>query len=374
MSVTGLRHEARGFSSGVDLVLAGHRVRLLSTVDGVVDEVVAVVSPPCQPVDPGSGRPEWTLRVEAADRSVQPDTADAMFADRPVLTLPRQGPRFALVDVGNGLLHVAGRFRPATSAAWFTVDVASRETRVALPHGDVASRRWPDWLARTFFASRMLAEGWRLLHASAVAVGGRALLILAAQRGGKSTLAHRACVEQGAAFMADDLVLLGGDGTVVGWPTRIALPVELWNGPDPGRTQYSTVDGLVRARVLLTPPEHRRLVDVPHAGPAALSAVVLITPAADQQLDVVVEAVDAVTLCGAVEEAGQVPAQMLYLLDVLGLIGENILDGVKPHRGVFARLNAVPAACLRVRDPSLLGSVALWEPLATRLPMLKPMP
>ena len=114
------------------------------------------------------------------------------------------------------------------------------------------------WLARVYFGSRLLAEGWRMLHAAAVTVDAGAVLVLAGPWGGKSTLVHRACREHGAAFLADDLVFLGEDGTLVGWPTRVALPVSLCTGVEIPRRQRRVVDGQLRDRALFAPPEYRR--------------------------------------------------------------------------------------------------------------------
>lgn len=86
---------------------------------------------------------------------------------------------------------------------------------------------WTGW--RVFFGSLLIADGWRLVHASAVCIADRAVMIAAPPHGGKFTLAHRACPELGAALMADDLVFLGGAKDMplaVGWPTRIAVPTE----------------------------------------------------------------------------------------------------------------------------------------------------
>ncbi|GAA0829846.1 hypothetical protein ACFQVD_04770 [Streptosporangium amethystogenes subsp. fukuiense] len=89
------------------------------------------------------------------------------------------------------------RYRPGSAAALLEVDRARRTTRVVVPDEGTA-RRWPDWLARLFFSSRMLDGGWRMLHASAVTLNGVVVLFVAGSRGGKSTLAYRACDELGA--------------------------------------------------------------------------------------------------------------------------------------------------------------------------------
>jgi hypothetical protein len=111
-----------------------------------------------------------------------------------------------------------------------------------------------------------------MLHAAAVTVDAGTVLVLAGPWGGKSMLAHRACREHGAAFLADDLVFLCEDGTVVGWPTRVALPVSLCTDIEIPRRQRRVVDGQLRDRVLFTPSEYRRAFAVRSAGPTSAAS------------------------------------------------------------------------------------------------------
>jgi hypothetical protein len=261
-----------------------------------------------------------------------------------------------VVAAGDGCLRVTGAYRPDAATAVIEADTAGRTTRVTLPAGDEASIRWADWLVRVFFASRMLASGWRMLHASAVAVNGSAVLFLAGQGGGKSTLAHRACTELGTAFLADDLVLLGPDRTVVGWPTRVSLPEELVTG--------SAGTGTGRRRVVFSPADHRTLLNGERSSPVPLGAVVTVTRAAGGD----VPAVDHVNSLRAEETAAlDIPAQRLHTSDLLGLTG-----GPRPAgRGVPVTrelLGGVPAARLRIGDLRTLPRAPIWEALSGLLP------
>ncbi|WP_344855820.1 hypothetical protein [Planomonospora alba] len=339
--------------SDVDLLLGGFRLRLVAESRKLLEHVTSVMVPPCETTAhlPGA---DWTVMAEEADPPT-PDDADAVFSDRPVLAFPYGGPRIAVVTAGDGCLRVMGAYRPDAATAVIEADTAGRTTRVVLPAGDEASVRWADWLVRVFFASRMLASGWRMLHASAVAVNGSAVLFLAGQGGGKSTLAHRACTELGAAFLADDLVLLGPDRTVVGWPTRVSLPEELVTGP------AGTAPG--RRRIVFSPADHRALLNGERSSPVPLGAVVTVVPTADGKAPTV-ERVD--SLRAEESAALDIPAQRLHTGDLLGLTG-----GPRPAgRGVSVTrelLGGVPAARLRIGDLRTLPHAPVWEALSDLL-------
>ncbi|MDP9842225.1 hypothetical protein [Streptosporangium lutulentum] len=219
---------AAGLEQTADLVLGSWRLRVSAPSD-LLQGVLSVMAPPCtvEEAAPGIG---WTVRAMRDEHDDLPADVDEVFADRPVVVSPCGGPQLAVVDVSNGLMRLLGRYKPGTAAALLEIDQGRRTTRVVVPEVG-PGRRWLDWTARMFFSSRMLAGGWRLLHASAIAVDGVAVLFIADQGGGKTTLAHRACKELGARFMADDLVMVGPGGIVAGWPTRAALPglhPEVW--------------------------------------------------------------------------------------------------------------------------------------------------
>jgi hypothetical protein len=198
----------------------------------------------------------------------------------PVLAWPHSGMRLTVIEASHDVLRLAGRYRADSPTAVIEVDRRRQLTQVQVPGGDLPSRRWPDWILRAFFGSRLLADGWTLLHAAAVRVpapgGDRALLVLAGPQGGKSTLAHRACTELGAQFMADDLVLLrAGTGRpeAAGWPARVCVPAELLDdallGLLPGRQVAETaVAGRARRRMVVSPPEYQRLLGIDRGGPA----------------------------------------------------------------------------------------------------------
>jgi hypothetical protein len=319
---------------------------------------VEVVTPPCMVAWP-SGAADWTLRTAGAPGSAR----RAEVRGRPVLSFPDGGPQLRVTDAASGKLQVSGVLRAGEVMAHLTVDPAGRETLVHLPEAEGTGGRWVDWLARVYFGSRLLSDGWRMMHAAAVAVSDGAVLVLAGPWGGKSTLAHRACAEHGAAFMADDLVFLGEDGTVVGWPTRVALPVSLCTGIEIPRRQRRVVDGQLRDRALFTPPEYRRAFTLQSAGPTPLAGVVVVGRSNPWQTDrLIVEALDARRLRSALDAASRVAAQKLYLLDLLGVTGNSwhVATGPVVSLSMFD-LRSVPGVFVRISDTGLLESLLVWD-------------
>ncbi|HEY6425214.1 MAG TPA: hypothetical protein VIY28_18625 [Pseudonocardiaceae bacterium] len=293
-----------------------------------------------------------------------------------------------VVDIAGGVMTLTGRYRPGAQPATMKVDAVGRETHLMVAVGDVASRRWLDWVARVFFGTRLLHDGWLLLHASAVrvvtSVGERALVVLAGQRGGKSTIAHRACVERGAVLMADDLVLLRPerDGvTVVGWPTRVCVPAELLGAATldalpSGALQATVVAGQERHRLVVSPPEHERLFGIGRAGLARLGGILVISPragAAPARADIV----DSDRIGEVLVDAARVPSQRLMMLDLLGVAGLAAIHAAPPSTAasqvgeLTQALRQVPVVGLDLADAAQLPWLPLWDLLDPWLPLLR---
>lgn len=340
---------------------------------GLLERVTAVVAPPCA-VETSGADPEWTMSIE---EDVCPVRAEGDGLEQVELIYPLGGPRLTVLDNHDGRMRVAGRYRPDSAAVSIEVDVSACATRLVLPAGDVDTARWGDWLVKVFFASRLVSAGWRMLHASAVAVDGAALLFLAGSRGGKSTLAHRACTELGAEFLADDLVLLGPDGTVVGWPTRVCLPADLSDVAGAGVACDRVVDGRVRRRRVLTRPEHRTALGINYSPPVRLGSVVSVISDAAGAADgagrraVQVCRLDRDVLARARVEALDVPRQRLFTSDLLGLTGgprtTSLSDTGVDVAGLLSR---APGALLRIADPAALSTAPVWNELAAFVPGL----
>jgi hypothetical protein len=362
--------------AGVSLVLADHELGLGGEND-LVREAVEIMTPPCTAQTAESDDADWTISAGFGPGSI--DSIDEAYADRPVLNLPPRGPRIAVLDAVGHCLEAVGEFRAGAKPSRLSVDGRRHITSVEIADGDVASRRWPDWLARVFFGSRLLASGWMLLHASAVRVADGAILCVAGPTGGKSTFAHRACVEQGAHLMADDLVFIkacGDEVRVVGWPTRIALPIHLAElGKDRlPHAEYAAAaasQGWDRARVILSPAEHRHLLGIPHAGPATLAGTVVLDMSNEMSDAVQVVPLAPSALNETLVAARDIPGQRLYLTDLLGLVGGACLSAgpalVEPVPGPLLKQ---PAVRLELGDPHQLPRAPIWTPVRDHLPAL----
>ncbi|MCG7523988.1 hypothetical protein MHW47_05970 [Streptomyces sp. OfavH-34-F] len=341
------------------LQLDGISLRVLTPNAEVIESVMGMLVPACSVAEP-TAVVQWALRVEEHRAEVR-DEGD-LFEGRLLLELPYGGRRLAVVGMDGGVMRLVAVYRRGALPVVMEVDARQRVTRLLVSPGDEVGLRWADYLARVFFASRLLGSGWRMLHASAVAVDGRALVFLAGRHGGKSTLAHRAVRNLGAHFLADDLVLIGPDGTVVGWPTRVAVPAQL-AGDAEGRCERRVVAGLVRERVLFTPAQHRAALGVEYSPPVPLGAVVIVDGSGAVEAGVRAQTADAQTLDRAVAGAADVPQQLLYVSDPLGLMGgPRLADQAAGTAPPAALLAGAPAAVLRVAVEQL-PQAPVWQAL-----------
>ncbi|MEV4199353.1 hypothetical protein [Micromonospora globbae] len=296
-----------------------------------------------------------------------------------------------IIDAADGLLVLAGHYREGCAETLIEVDAQSRQTRMFLPLGDGPSRRWPDWVGRMFFGTRLLADGWHLVHAAAVSIdtdmGPRAVLFLAGPHGGKSTLAHRACAELSAKFLSDDLVFLQprSDGVIaIGWPTRVSVPLELVDAAtremaSTGAILDALAGGRRRRRLVLSPPEYAAMFGVERAGPTTLGAVVVVGPAdaaSSGRHGLEVDGkISASQIGAALTVAAQVPAQRLMMLDLLGVAGPSArppwsMKTVQADLLAGLRDAEVAAVGLSVPDMSRLPSLPIWTALAAQVPWI----
>lgn len=343
----------------VHLSLGGFTLRVITSRGRLMRSVTDVLTPACA-MTQASGGPDWTLRVEEAQ---EPDDSGISFSERLVLSLPHSGRPLAVADVQPGAMRLLARYHEGGPVAVIETDAACRSTLVVVPEGDDLSLRWASWLARVFFASRLLGAGWRMLHASAVASQGRAVIFLAGPRGGKSVLAHRAVSEFGAEFLADDLVMVSPDHLVVGWPTRIALPAEMVPaGMEAGRRIASVVDGLTRNRVVFTPPEHRTHLAVTYSGPVPAHAIVSVCPGPGVD-GVSRSALTLAELHAALRVAADIPAQVMHVSDPLGIMGGPRLTKQISDGGTAWLPEHVIRTRLRIGDMAGLSSAPIWAAL-----------
>lgn len=337
-----------GAGSGILLMLDGHRVRLTGTATDEIDAVRGWMCPPagvehCDPLR------DWTLILD--ETSERFPTAPKRWSVR----LSATGwPRVFILDGASDRLDAIGQYRQDDPPVRVTVDRRARQTTVGIPSGLGRSVRWADWLVRIFFGTRMLAAGWQLLHASCVGLGAGAVVIGGAAGAGKSSLAHLACAQLGAAFVADDLVLVrkrDGVTTAVGWPTRISLPVELMALSGLARSEVRLADdGRRRERWVLGPREHASATGFQRRGAAPVAvAVVLERDSPSPGVNTLAAEAD----------------QKAYMTDVLGLMGEPapaLHEGRETSESALSALfEGVSVITVRADRPATELAPTVWE-------------
>jgi hypothetical protein len=333
--------------SGTTLFLDGHCVRVNGSAVGEVAAVLAWMCPPAH-VDPCDAPPDWTLVLDEAAE----DSATAPMAWAVVLGAAGW-PRLSVVGGDRDWLDVVGQYRRDDPLVGITVDRRSRQTRVSVPGGFARSVRWADWLIRVFFGTRMLSDGWRLLHASCVAIGGASIVIGGSAGAGKSSLAHLACTQLGAAFMADDLTLIarvGGVVTAVGWPTRICPPADLkLMGDAVAREARVVGSSWRRERWVLSPSQHAEVTGFRRAGTAPVAAVVLL---------------EREPTVGGTDGLAADPDQEAFMTDVLGLMGNPVaLPCVTDRLPVSGLMGGTPTVHVTVDQPAANLAPIVWARL-----------
>jgi hypothetical protein len=334
------------------------------------------MAPPCHQADAGGEAPGWSVEIETGTGCpAGPERHEGL----PVVSWPQSGRRLVVHRSDDGIIAATGVYRQGAAPVRIEADMRGRQTQVLLPPGDPLSRRWPDWLARSFFGARLLSDGWVLLHASAVRVatsaGDRAVLVLAGSRGGKSTLAYRACRELGAAHMADDLALARAcpDGVeVAGWPTRAGVPVEIL---DPGLLDslpadvisHGTAAGRPRSRVALSPPQYERLLGIRRAGLTLLGGIICVSPAPGGPA--AASGMPPVQASQELAAAARIPVQRATMTDLLGLTGVPALPA--PGGRELLPADGIPAVAVRIPDMSLLPGLPVWDLIGGRIPGLE---
>lgn len=361
------------------LTLMSHQIILSGDSSRWAESVRTVFVPPCSVAPaPLTGRTQqdadaaWSIRVSRARNNPLADDAG-----RPQVSWPASGTRLAVLDATNGLLRLAGQYREDMSWVRISTDHLRRSTDLEIPDDEPVNARWPGWLVRMHLGTQLLSDGWTLLHAAAVRFptqdGDRALLILAESSGGKSTLAHRACTERCAHLLADDLVLVkavDGGVIVIGWPTRICVPLDLLSEAHLHHLPThpvvgSTADGYARRRMVLGPGEYAERFGIRRAGPTRLGAVLVVRSSTQVASEPNVRnPLEPAEIDAAVNRSRQVPSQRLMMLDLLGVAG----PAATFSHGQDA--NPPPEVTLSARALSGVVTMGLDLPTAAVLPRL----
>jgi hypothetical protein len=206
---------------------------------GCLESDIAFPELPAEPV----AEPNWTLRVKNLD-SAAPELGKRLGTDIVYgachVYCHRLADGFSLVYDDTGRFDVSSDGR---AIDWYRPDMVSEEAARA----DVIGR---------VMALALHVQGVATLHASAVSIGGRAIVFVAPKYTGKSTLAT-ALVNGGARLLADDAVPLrgGAEPTVAPGIARLRLWEDTAATVMPGRgsvignSRKVLVDDLDEARV-----------------------------------------------------------------------------------------------------------------------------
>jgi hypothetical protein len=179
-------------------------------------------------------------------REVEPEAIEALWegagAERLLAARRADGRRWLTIERGTGggsyLMRgdSYGRFLLAADGSSL---LCSREP------GPLADASWEAFLLNQALPLAALLRGHEVLHASAVALGGRAAAVLAPSGGGKSSLAAR-LVLRGAGFLTDDvLAICPTAGGVLAHPGPASLklrPDQAADVPARGRTALGPVN------------------------------------------------------------------------------------------------------------------------------------
>ncbi|MEJ8654778.1 hypothetical protein WKI65_43770 [Streptomyces sp. MS1.AVA.3] len=126
--------------------------------------------------------------------------------------------------------------------------------------------------------------------------------------------------------------------------------------------------GVVRERILFTPAQHRAALGVTYSPPVPLGAVVVVDGSGTDGEDARARAAEAGALEGATARAANIPEQILYVSDPLGLMGGPRLADQAAGTGHLSGLLAgVPTAVLRVAMEQL-PTAPVWQTLEALVP------
>jgi hypothetical protein len=334
--------------TGKTLILDGNRLRVTGSATGETEAACAWICPPAH-VEDSEISPTWTLTIDTAP--LEDDVP------QPAAWTMRMGtggwPRIAVVENDGDRMRAVGQYRRGDAPVRIDVDRHARATTTLIPKGVPGSARWPDWLVRVYFGTHMLAAGWRLLHACAISIDGRAVIIGGSAGAGKSSLAHLACAQLGATFMADDLTLIAsaeGPAAAVGWPTRICPPVGLMTfAPHEPRESRTTSAGWRRERLVLSPARYAEATGFRRGGCAPVAAAVLLAREPEP---------------GGVHRLAAEPDQQMFMTDTLGLMGPPAsVSGAAEPDAVARILHGVPVIHIESDLPAMALAPTVWAAL-----------
>ena len=152
-----------------------------------------------------------------------PSDVDADFAGRDVSRLGEAGSTPGVVDLAVDHSPTSGYRLSARGNGVFAV---TKDRIRCVPDADAPEARWQRFVAGQVLPTAAVLNGFEVLHASAVAIRGACVLLVAGSGTGKTTLALE-LVARGATFIADDVAALelrDGDLLVHPGPAAVNTP------------------------------------------------------------------------------------------------------------------------------------------------------
>jgi hypothetical protein len=203
----------------------------------------------------------------------------------------------------------------------------------------VAAWRWQRFLVGRVLPWAALVSGHEVIHASAVRIGDRAVALMGATGGGKTSLALR-LVLRGAGFFTDDVLALElRDGGLIAHPGASTIAIRPGEKAALGRRDLRRL-----GRVLGTSGKTYVAVDREHV-PLPLGAVYVLTPRCGVGAEIEPGGVDARTLLGGSFVSSVTgPARLTRLLEVCAAMAAGVplfRAYVDPESGSAALAGAI---------------------------------
>jgi hypothetical protein len=257
-----------------------------------------------QPGEPG--RPRTTLILANAEALAKGHDEREVLSEQP---LP--GGSFSISSAPGGDYSLDHTY-------YGTFQVAGDGSQIACAPNDLPPWLWQRFLIAQPLPLASLLHGYEPLHASAVAVDGRALLLLGTSGAGKSSVALQ-LTARGATFVADDVTALEvRDGAVAAHPGAPLVSVDTDGLEDLRRAATTwevlgSLDG--EARIAVADPETRAL---------PVGAVFVLTQSADvAAIEIGPVSGPARALLGGTFNAYmRSPARLARQLELSGLLAE----------------------------------------------------
>ncbi|WP_371500503.1 hypothetical protein OG871_28205 [Kitasatospora sp. NBC_00374] len=236
------------------------RVSVDSDLPGL-NELIAGLLGPYFPIVPGRDLDAVGVTVRRTERlPVASDDLEAV-SRTPQLWLDEKGPRFVVLDHTPERAVLLRDMEADSDPVLITAERSGR-IRIDVTDDGPGTRRAVVRLLTFLLCGQLHAAGVPVLHGSAVARDGQAVLIAGPTNAGKSTLAFLAATLAGWDFVSDDSLLAwrdgpGGPPRISGMPRRMGISVgSLLTHPDRARFERHPLrryDG-APVGVLPTPP------------------------------------------------------------------------------------------------------------------------